>query len=113
MRAMYSIFFLLVFFSCSLTKNTTTANDCIENKEFKEKFFTSIQKVEDYVLGKGNRKSFTSSLKFISKHTHVSYDKMLNYNNSYTRTEDFEIDKKNWLDWYEKNKCLNFKKNYN
>lgn len=54
MRVIYSILFLLVFFSCSSTKNVATMGDCVENKEFKEKFFTSIQKIEEYVLGKGN-----------------------------------------------------------
>jgi len=99
-----SLLFLLC--SCSLSKTSAQGN-CNENKKFKEKFFLSVKRVEDYVTGKGDRKHFKKSLKFISKYAHVSYDKMLNYNSSYTRQEDFEKDKTEWLQWYELNKCNN------
>jgi hypothetical protein len=97
---------ILFFLLCSLLKVSAQEN-CIENKKFKEKFFLSIQRVEDYVIGKGNKKHFKKSLKFISRYVHVSYDKMLNYNSSYTRYEDFEKDKTEWSKWYELNKCSN------
>ncbi|TBO42077.1 hypothetical protein [Pedobacter kyonggii] len=108
MKIGLNILVLLMLFSCSATKKNI-AKDCIENEVFKKKYFTSIKRVEDYVLGKGNKKSFQSSLKFISKYTQVSYNKMLNYNNSYAKFEDYEVDKKKWLEWYENNKCSNLK----
>lgn len=93
MRIGFNILLLLVLVSCSMKRNTS--KDCTESKIFKDKFFIAVQRVEGYVLGKGDKKLFQSSLKFISKYTHVSYDKMLNYNNSYTKIEDYEEDKKN------------------
>lgn len=72
----------------------------------------SINSIELYVTGKGDRKAFKESLKFISKYVYVSYDKMLNYNNSYAQYEDFEKDKKEWIKWYETNKCNNIKLKY-
>ena len=108
MRLLTSILICLSLISCS-TQKSHSATDCIENQKFKLKYHSSIKTVEDYVTGNGNKKLFDSSLKFISKFTHVSYDKMLNYNRSYTTYDDFNKDKTEWLNWYEKNKCSNIK----
>ena len=99
---------MLICISCGSLKSFSQ-NQCIENEKFKETYFSSINKIEQYVLGKGDRKSFQKSLKFIAKYSNVSYDKMLNYNNSYTKYEDYERDKTEWLKWYERNKCSNLK----
>jgi len=108
MKIFVQVIIAIFFLSCSPLKKTVQG-DCVENKEFKNSFFSSIEKVEFYVVGKGDKKSFQESLKFISKYVHVSFDKMLNYNNSYTNYKDFENDKTEWLKWYESNKCNDVK----
>lgn len=108
MRTYFQIILAFFFLSCSPIKKTVQ-DDCMENKEFKDKFYLTIEKVEFYVLGKGDRKTFDESIKFISKYAYVSFDKMLNYNNSYKDYKDFENDKAEWLKWYDLNKCNNIK----
>jgi len=49
---------------------------------------------------------FETSLKFISKYAHVSFESMANDAGTYPITA-FEKDKKGWLEWYEHNKCNN------
>lgn len=103
------IFLVLSVFlsiSCSSHKGSTQKN-CDENEVFKIKFFESIKKVEDDINGNGEPEDFEKGLDFIDNYTKVSYDKMLNYTNSYTTMKDFEKDKKIWLKWYEENKCSN------
>lgn len=108
MKALANIILILLCVSCSSLK-VPISKGCIENEKFKENFFLSINRVEKYMLGTGDKKSFQTSLKFIANYNHVSYDKMLNYNNSYPSYEDYEKDKSEWLIWYEKNKCSNIK----
>lgn len=84
----------------------TSKTDCIENEDFKTKFFLSIDNVENYLLNKGERNSYETSLAFISQYTHVSYEKTLNYDNTFP-FKSFQEDKSNWLKWYEENKCNN------
>ena len=84
----------------------TSKTDCIENEAFKEKFFSSIDNIENFLLNKGKRSSYEISLGFISQYTHVSYEKTLNYDNRFPFTS-FQEDKSNWLRWYEENKCNN------
>lgn len=91
------------FFSKKEKKHTT---DCIENEAFKKRFFLSIDNIENYLLNKGERSSYETSLSFISQYTHVSYEKTLNYDNTFPFTS-FQEDKSNWLRWYEENKCNN------
>jgi len=79
---------------------------CTENEEFKKKFFLSIENVENYLLNKGKRDLYETSLGFISQYTHVSYEKTLNYDNTFP-FPSFQEDKSNWLKWYEENKCNN------
>lgn len=92
--------------ACTSAKKVTST-DCIENSKFKERYFSSIEKVDNYILEKGDWKEYKKGLEFIAKYTKVSYDRMLNYNNSYTSIEDYKRDKENWLKWYEENKCKN------
>lgn len=106
MRIVLKILCTILFVQCSTSK-VNKANDCNENKDFKKVFFNSIELVESYVEGNGDRIEFEKSIDFISKYTNVSRDQMLNYNNSYTSMGDFKKDKELWLSWYEKNKCDN------
>ncbi|WP_294732520.1 hypothetical protein [uncultured Flavobacterium sp.] len=57
-------------------------------------------------MTKVKNESFDSSLKFISKYTHVSFNSMNNYARTYP-LGIFEKDKEGWLKWYEENKCNN------
>jgi len=68
---------------------------------------SKIAKVEEYTLGKGERKEFDNSLKFLSKYVKVSFEEMMNYANEYTNFDVFEKDKNSWLTWYEENRCNN------
>ena len=98
---------LLLFVSCSSTKNIESKNDifCNENLEFKNGFFKNVRNVET-LIDKNQNESFKNSLKFIAKYTELSFDSMLNYAGTYP-IGVFESDKKVWLEWYEKNKCQN------
>lgn len=79
--------------------------NCKENLEFKEKFFSSIKFIDTLIYSIQGRK-FKEALLFISKHTHVSAESMLNYAGVYSGVA-YEKDRKIWIDWYEKNKCTN------
>jgi hypothetical protein len=103
----FYISFILVLFSISCSSQKLVSLDCNENQLFKEKFFQSINNVEEYTIDFGDREKFDSALIFLKKYVFVSTDKMLNYNNSYESIEAFQIDKSNWLEWYKKNKCNN------
>ena len=92
-----------LFLNCTSSK----VQNCNENFAFKKAFYRNIEQVENYVVGNGNRLEFKKSLEFLSKYVRVSNEKMLNYDNSYTTIADFKQDKKDWLDWYEKNRCNN------
>lgn len=118
------IVLFLLFFSCSGVKKVELTNSqCNENIEFKEQFFKNIKVVDDFmaigsetefkdideyerIMTADRIKEFDSSLKFISKYAHVSFESMANYNKSYP-IGVFEKDKEGWLKWYEENKCKN------
>jgi len=106
MRLIFIIIGAATFASCSTLKNSTS-KECNENDSFKKEFFKEIEKVEKYTRGNGDRVEFKNGLSFLSRYVKVSNDKMLNYNNSYTSLEDFENDKRSWMEWYKKNKCGN------
>ena len=97
---------ILLCISCStLDKNKSEVDLCNENLNFKKVFFENIQNVETKVTMEQDE-SFHKSLKFISKYSKVSFEKMLNYARIYPFVT-FESDKKIWLKWYEENKCKN------
>lgn len=79
--------------------------DCKENLEFKEKFFSAIKFIDTLIYSIQGRK-FKETLFFISKYTHVSSERMLNYAGLYPGGI-YEKDRKIWLEWYEENKCTN------
>jgi|TARA_R110000751_G_C13784340_1_gene481340 hypothetical protein len=103
----FYISFILVFISISCSSQKAVLLDCNENLLFKEKFFQSIEDVEVYTVDFGDREKFDLALGFLKKHVYVSTDKMLNYNNAYESVEAFQIDKENWLKWYNEMKCNN------
>ena len=74
---------------------------------FKSIFISHIMNVENYTIGKGDRKTFDVGLDFLSKYTVVSYKEITNYSNQYTNFNTYKKDKDNWLKWYEENKCNN------
>src|SRR5690606_809258 len=116
----------LIIISCKSTQvisqETNTKIDCLENPDFRKKFFSSIEYV-DYVYNlkytgdndsisdfesiKRLKEKYNLSLGFISEYAHVSWEKRLNYDNSYPTVADYEQDKAGWLQWYEENKCNN------
>ena len=102
------LFGMLLISICCSTSKTNSISNCNENITFKNSYFLSIQKVENYtLLGKGSGKDFNEGLDFISKYTHVSRKDMLNYSGTYTHIEIFKKDREVWLTWYEENKCSN------
>lgn len=106
MKSILKTFCIFLLVGCS-SLNTNNMDDCNENLSFKKEFFNNIENVENYVDGTGDRLKFEKALTFLSKYVKVSRDKMLNYNHSYTSKKDFINDKKNWIEWYKKNKCNN------
>jgi hypothetical protein len=97
----------LMFLSCSSNKVLKSENKitCNENLVFKKQFFGHIQNVENLIYEIQNE-SFRNSLNFIGKYTHVSFESMSNYANTYP-SGIFLKDKKLWLKWYEDNRCKN------
>ena len=123
-----SFWLALICCSCSSIKNTSvTDSPCIENLKFKDEFVRRLNIIDDFmaieskeftnideyesVMTEQKIADFNSSLIFISKYTHVSFESMANYNRTYPFGV-YEKDKINWLKWYEENKCKNiqFKK---
>jgi hypothetical protein len=88
-----------------LNKEKVQNKKCVENLEFKKVYFENIQNVENLLMKQQNE-SFHKSLKFISKYSKVSFEKMLNYAHIYPGST-FESDKIVWMKWYEENKCNN------
>lgn len=104
MKYMFLLISLLLV-SCKSINVMSNDDNCIENMEFKEFFFSNIKFVEENISIKQNEK-FRKSLENLSKYVHVSFDRMSNYANTYP-IGIFEEDRKTWLKWYEKNKCNN------
>ncbi|MEN9337235.1 MAG: hypothetical protein RLZZ500_2222 [Bacteroidota bacterium] len=100
-----AIIYSLLFSQCTVFKNEI--KNCNENLKFKDSFMSHISLIENYTMGKGERKQFDEGLYFLSKYVHVSYDDMLNFSSSYTSIKSFNKDKIRWLKWYEENKCSN------
>lgn len=116
------IVFILMLSCKSFVPNKT----CIENKEFKTVYFDNIQSIDNHFkefdqnkfykdvenfedafkLHEKRKESLMSALKFISKYTHVSFESMWNYGNTYPYGI-YINDRENWIEWYEENKCNN------
>lgn len=107
MKNIHIIIISLFFLSCKSTSTTNNNDNCIENIQFKEKFFSNIDYIEKNITEVQDAK-FKNTLYFLSKYVHVSLERMANYANSYP-IGVFEEDKKGWLKWYEENKCNNLK----
>ena len=107
MKNIYIIIISLVFISCKSTSQINNDNNCVENTEFKEKFFSNIDYIEKNITEVQDAK-FKNTLYFLSKYVHVSLKRMSNYSNTYP-IGVFEEDKNGWLKWYEENKCNNLK----
>lgn len=106
---------LIIFISCTST-NQMVSSPCDENTVFKEKFFDNVSIVENYTLQRTKGEAhgvkqadFKKALKNISQFVEVSYEEILNYNFSYSAIEIFEKDKREWVKWYNANKCNNLK----
>ena len=107
MKNIYIVIISLFFLSCKSTNVVNNDNNCVENAQFKEKFFSNINYIEKNITEVQDAK-FKNILYFLSKYVHVSLERMSNYANSYP-IGIFEEDKKGWLKWYEENKCNNLK----
>lgn len=107
MKNIHIIIISLFFLSCKSTSQINNDNNCVENTQFKEKFFLNVNYIEKNISVRQDEK-FKNSLEFLSKYVHVSFERMANYANTYP-IGVFEEDKKGWLEWYEKNKCNNLK----
>lgn len=103
---------LLALINCTTSNKISyyQSNDCIENLKFKKEFFYRV-KIIDSLVYRNQNKEFKKSLGFISKYSNVSFEDTANYFNRYPGST-YNKDRKEWLDWYEKNKCNNiqFKK---
>jgi len=106
--------------SCSPSRQIDSVKSlCDENLAFKKIFFNNVQNIDSAMTKQFDNidevdsywtdkriKSFQRSLKFISNYSKVSFESMLNYNQSYPYGI-FEEDRKKWINWYEDNKCRN------
>jgi hypothetical protein len=89
---------------------TGSSTICKENLKFKAKFFDQIALVEKYTNEQVTstkhtvkENAFKKALEFIRKYTKTSTG------DTYTDMAAFQADKKQWLNWYEVNKCNNLK----
>jgi hypothetical protein len=109
--------------SCSSIKTTSSGKSvCKENTLFKKEFVRQIEIIDNFfqiltkpyinldefehAVTEEKVTKFESSLLFISKYTHVSFDSMANYNRSYPY-DIYKKDREGWVKWYEENKCNN------
>lgn len=104
----------LTLISCSSSKYLE--NYCNENLKFKARFFKSIKHVEDYTVERTanaysiktvKASDFFKSLDFITKYTKTPYPNVFNLQTGYLSIAEFQKDKKEWVNWYELNKCKN------
>lgn len=128
MRVVLVYFFMLVlFFSCSTINK---ASHCKENISFKKDFFSSIDIIEEFTRKRidsselnipklnvidfpnfkklKNKREYTEAIYFLNDYVTIS-DSILNYFFEYSDLDMFYRDKKNWLNWYEENRCKKLK----
>ena len=109
------LFYLSTLYSCA--SSIKRANKCHENLKFKSTLFKEIAIVEQYTLEQktpGKKRiitesEFLNSITFITKYSNIQVVGIYNYQVGYKSIEDFNIDKRKWIDWYQKNKCNNIK----
>lgn len=97
------IILLIFIMSCSTSSRKKTT--CTENKIFRNEFFDRISYIKKNIFSHQDS-SFKNSLIFISNYAPVSFYETMNYARIYP-PQAFKKDKKNWLEWYEENKCNN------
>jgi hypothetical protein len=100
-------FVILLFLSCKPISDTKDGNKCVENTEFKEKFFYHIEYIENNISAFQDSK-FKESVIFLSNYAPVSTNHIMNYARTYP-IGIFEKDHIKILEWYEENKCNNIK----
>lgn len=112
MKCFNVIIIVLFFLSCKSSSNSNDSNNCVENTEFKEKFFYHIKNVENNISGLQDS-NFKESVIFLSNYAPVSTNQIMNYARTYP-IGIFEKDLIKILEWYEENKCNNiqFKSTY-
>ncbi len=95
---------------------TNPAPNCNENLAFKETFFSNIAIVQKHTEEQVNRskstisyKQFFKALTFIARYSTVSINIEKGSTAEYPDLQSFQSEKKEWLDWYEDNKCNNLK----
>lgn len=98
--------FLLLLFMMVACKSKMDLPYCHENEEFKKIFFTEINVIDVFINGDGNREDYIEALNFIASYSQVNFESMYNYATSYPYGIYLE-DRKQWLQWYEDNKCNN------
>ncbi len=124
MKVLHTLMICILNLLACTSSNILPEKDCKENEEFKEKFLSSVEYV-DYVQNYNHKqldglafdsikviiekqnKKYNSSLSFIGHYAHVSWEKRMNYDNSYPTRADYQQDRAGWLKWYEENKCNN------
>lgn len=109
-----SVYFLI----CSSCYSQVDSRLCIENEKFKTYFFSNISTIEKvildtnkYILSNKDIRKFHRSLSEINHY--ISTLEFVNYGYKgavYPDSLEFFEYKKDWLKWYELNKCLNLKK---
>jgi hypothetical protein len=99
-----AIGYVCLFQSCCSTRFKYN-EPCNENLTFKNLFFAHLRNIE-INIDKAQDTSFLKSLKFVSSYSRVSFESKANYANRYMQSA-YIIDKKNWLLWYDTNKCKN------
>ena len=109
---------IVLCFNIALSLSSCAAQsevkECRENFSFKKKFFFSISVLEKYTTESTivqkhtiSEQDFLKYLNFVSKWTKVPVGNVYNYNIGYLNLEAFNKQKKEWLNWYEINKCNN------
>lgn len=105
MKNIYFVIIVIFFLSCKSAKIANNGDDCIENTQFKKKFFYHLNYIEDYMF-KSQDSLFRVSVTFISNYAPISTNTLRNYGRTYP-SGVFEKDRVNILKWYEENKCNN------
>ncbi len=112
MKIFHIIILYLFILSCKSPGNTKDENNCLENTQFKEKFFYHIKNIDNNISVLQDSK-FKESVIFLSNYAPVSTNSIMNYSRSYP-IGIFEKDRIKILEWYEESKCNNiqFKNSY-
>lgn len=108
----------------SIIKNINLNDLCLENLDFKEKYFNLLNRIDFVVLREFDKDTSTSNksdfdsleysllrnLDTISFYTrNVSYTNLFDYSFGYKSLELYNSDKNKWIEFYENNKCNNLK----